>query len=87
MRLNRSSTTRGESEAGVMVPASSSSQVSGVETVGCIWVSTQGIGCRRVASKAVLRIVDRHATSQVCRTTGRCNQVGIHQRELLSPSL
>ena len=48
-----------------------------------IWVSAQGIGCCRVASEAVLRIVDRHITSLVCRATGLYNQVGILRRELI----
>src|SRR5438034_11422633 len=47
------------------------------------WVSTQGIGCRSVASEAVLRIVHRHAASLVRRTVGEGNQVGIVRRELL----
>src|SRR6266700_4675725 len=48
------------------------------------WVSAQGIGCRSVASKAVLRIVNRHAASLVRRTMGEGNQVGIVRREQLS---
>ena len=48
-----------------------------------IWVSTQCIGCRRVTSETVLRIIHRHAASLVGRTAGWYNQVGIVRRELI----